>query len=270
MTNDECTREETVSGGGPRTSGTTGVLHEPAAAAGTPATPEASTSTNGERDVPAALAERLDALGALIDARIGRVLEAFEAKIAYDESKQVQVDRLHEELQQHRSDLVGRAVRPLVLDVIRLHDNIGKLVSALREKPRDELSAERFFRLLEGLQQDVELMLEHNGVHAFREETGGRLDHVRQRILKTVATSDREIGGTVAASVRPGFEQDGRIVERERVAVYRLEAPPPATPAGEPPQHAPESSHPAADPPEPAAGGVGEPATIARTQGQED
>ena len=195
----------------------------------------------------------------MIEARTGRVLEAFENKLAYDRSKDVQVDRLHEELLQHRSDLVGQTVRPLVRDVIRLHDDIGRLVSALRENSPDEPVPEGFIRLLEGLQQDVELMLEHNGVDGYRNEAGGRFEPGRQRVLRTVPTGDRDIEGTVAHSVRPGFEQNGQVVERERVIVYRFEAPPAEHRAGESPPPAAESPDPAEDAgDEPAAADGGE------------
>ena len=233
-----------------------------------PPVPDAPTNSTGTppNDRPGPVVERLEAIEALIEARIGRVLEVFENKLAYDRSKEVQVDRLHEELQQHRSDLVARTIRPLVRDVIRFHDDIGKLVSALREDSSGELPPEKFLRLLEGLQQDVELMLEHNGVEAYREEAGGRFDPGRQRILRTVPAGDRETGGIVAESVRPGFEQGGQVVERERVIVYRFE---PAAGRGAADGADPPPTH----RPDPAEGAGGEPvaeADDAEGQDQED
>ncbi len=165
-----------------------------------------------------------------IETGIDRILESFEGKLAYDASKQLQIDRLHEELQQHRTDLAARAARPLVHGTIRLHDDIGKLLSALRGKPAGELSEEKFFTLLEGLQGDVEIVLRQNGVAAYR-EPGGPFDPRRQRMLRKVTTNDEELAGTVAESVRPGFEQGAEIIEKERVATYEFEPPPSGTPS---------------------------------------
>ena len=262
----EFPRGETADGGAARAIDV-GDDRADSAATSAPPVPDAPTNSAGDPPgPPGAVVERLEAIEALIETRIGRVLEVFENKLAYDQSKEVQVDRLHEELQGHRSDLVGRTIRPLVRDAIRLHDDIGKLVSALEGDSSGELSPEEFLRLLEGLQQDVELMLEHNGVEAYREEAGGRFDPGRQKILRTVASGERETEGIVAESVRPGFELGGQVVERERVTVYRFE---PSAGRG-----AADAAHPSTPHrPDPTEGAGGEPADDAEDadgQGQED
>lgn len=167
----------------------------------------------------------LDALVGRIEASLGAAIEpllvAFDRKLAYDASKQLQIDRLHEELQQHRSDQAARTARPLVQGIVRLHDNIGKLISALREKPAEELSPDRFFAVLAGLEDDVEVLLEHNGVSAYR-DPGGSFEPRRQRALRQVATDDSRLAGAVAQSIRPGFQKGSEILEKERVAIYVL------------------------------------------------
>ena len=182
--------------------------------------------------------ERLTAIEMAIKTGVERMLAAFEAKLAYDASKQLQIDRLHEELLQYRTDQMARAARPLVHGMIRLHDDIGKLLSALRAKPADALSPERFFSLLEGLQEDVEIVLGQNGVAAYR-EPGGPFDPRRQRALKKVGTSENALAGTVAESIRPGFEQGTEILEKERVATYTFD-PRPAESPGAASREAPE------------------------------
>ena len=191
-----------------------------------PATPEVSEpplSVSDEREpessgVPAHLEKT-------IDAAVDRILEAFERKLAYDASKQLQVDRLHAELQEHRAGFASRAARPIVHGMIRLHDNIGKLVSALRNKPADELSPAQFFALLEGLQEDVEIVIAQNGIAAYRQPPGN-FDPRRQRAVRTVITHDPQLGGHVAEVLRPGFEQGNEILEKERVVVYQWQTPP--------------------------------------------
>lgn len=161
-----------------------------------------------------------------IEAAVERVLDAFERKLAYDTSKQLQVDRLHAELQEHRAGLALRAARPIVHGMIRLHDNIGKLVTALHNKPSDELSPAHLFALFEGLQEDIEIILAQNGVAAYREPSQ-TFDPRRQRAVRAVVTHDPQLGGCVAEPLRPGFEQGGEILEKERVVVYQWQAPPP-------------------------------------------
>jgi len=187
----------------------------------------ASTSAERVADEASTSALAADAPTTIIvkavNAGVERILTAFEAKLAYDASKQLQIDRLHEELQQHRGDVVARAARPLVHGMIRLHDDIGKLLSALRAKSADELSPERFFSLLEGLQEDVEIVLGQNGVTSYR-EPAGPFDPRRQRVLKKVGSSEEALAGTVAESIRPGFEQGADILEKERVTTYEFDS----------------------------------------------
>ena len=222
-TRDEISNVETDAGPGPATQQVVGESSVPVhpsvdvgQATGAPSSAEEVVEASTCRDDDD---EELSRVEAVIQAGVESILKAFDAKLAYDASKQVQVDRLHEELQQHRSDLVTRAARPLVRGMVRLHDDIGKLVSALRAKSADELSPERFFSLLEGLQEDVEIVLGQNGIATFREPSGP-FDPRRQRVLRKVTTCEEELAGAVAESLRPGFEQGTEILEKERVATF--------------------------------------------------
>lgn len=164
-------------------------------------------------------AAQLAALERLVNEGVRRVLESFDAKLAYDATKQQQIDTLHEELQQHRSDLLARATRPLVLGIIRLHDDIGKLRTALQGKDAGEMTPQRMLDLLQGVQEDVEVLLRQNGIAAYRGPAGD-FDPRRQRLVGKVATPDAGLANRVAESVRPGFEQGQEIIEKERVRAY--------------------------------------------------
>jgi molecular chaperone GrpE len=150
-----------------------------------------------------------------------RILEAFERKLAFDQSKEKQIDRLHAELQGHRTDLVGKAVKPVLQSLIRMHDDFGKVLDALDREDPALITAERLLKLLKGFRDDVELALNHNGVQAFAAETEV-FDPRRQRVLRAVETTEQSQVGHLAARLRPGFELDGAILEKERVAVFAL------------------------------------------------
>lgn len=151
----------------------------------------------------------------------GRILDAFEQKLAFDAVKEKQLDRLHDELQGYRADLVARAVRPVFQSLIRLHDDLSKVLEALDREDRANLSPDRLLDLLRGFRDDVELALNHNGVESYREDVQ-IFDPRRQRALRTVRTTDQTQVGTIAAQVRPGFQLGETILEKERVAVYAM------------------------------------------------
>ena len=175
---------------------------------------------SASKDVPAGIAAK-------IDDGVNRILKAFEEKLKYDASKQETVDRLYDELQGHRADFVAQAARPFIVGMIRHHTEIGKLVTAVRDAPAEEMSSAKFCQLLESLLEDVEHVLRENGVTAYRAEISGPFDSKRQTLIGVVPTTDEKRSGTVAACHGPGFEHGDRILVRARVSRYGF--PPPSS-----------------------------------------
>ncbi|MEN8217146.1 MAG: nucleotide exchange factor GrpE [Pseudomonadota bacterium] len=152
-----------------------------------------------------------------LESGISKMLNAFEQKIAFDAAKQQQIDRLHAEMQEYRTDMIAKTNRPLVNGLIRLHDDIGRLIEGL--KPNEQLEPDK---LLKGIQEDIEILLDQNGVATFREPVD-TFQPRRQRALKNVSTTDEKMVGKVAERVRQGFEQGDEIIQKERVNVYVLD-----------------------------------------------
>lgn len=157
-----------------------------------------------------------------LEAGIAQILEAFEKKLAYDNTKQQQIDRLHAELQKYRADLIAKTNRPLVNGLIRLHDDVGKLIDNFKKRPSKELEPARFFKAFEDVQDDIEILLDQNGVLSFS-ELGERLDPRRQSVIRQIKTSDEQLIGAIAGRLRKGFEQADELIKKERVSVYVLD-----------------------------------------------
>ena len=157
-----------------------------------------------------------------LEAGVAQILEIFEQKLAYDNTKQQQIDRLHAELQEHRADLIARTNRPLVNGLIRLHDDVGKLIDNFKRQPDQEVDPARFFKAFENVQDDIEILLDQNGVVSFSEQ-GERLDPRRQHVSTQIKTSDEQLIGMIAGRLRKGFEQADDLIRKERVSVYVLD-----------------------------------------------
>ena len=155
-----------------------------------------------------------------------RLLAAFESRLAYDAVKEKQIDRLHEELVDHRRDLLEKIARPLVQGMVRLHDDMSRAVEAFKAKDPGSLTPERFFKLIDGFAEDLEIVLSDHGVETFR-EAGPGFNPRRQTVSRKQQTDDPARIGQVARSVRPGFERADRILQKERVEVF---VPAPAEP----------------------------------------
>jgi len=127
--------------------------------------------------------------------------EAFDAKIRYDEVREQRIAALHQELEEHRRGLYQKILKPVLLDIIGLYDEItasGQVV----------------------LLDSVEEILRRHGVEAFscEEDT---VDRSRQRVIDVVPTARAGDDRRVARRVRPGFEVDGRVLRPEWVVAYR-------------------------------------------------
>ncbi len=152
---------------------------------------------------------------------INKVLDAFERKIAYDESKEKQIDNLHSELQEYKRDLIAKTNRPLVTGLIFMFGDMDKLITKINSTS-EELSQEKLFKVLGDIREDIEILLEQNGVGAFS-ENDTKFNPRRQQVVKKVKTYDEKLIGQVIETIRPGFEQGNEIIAKERVAVYVLE-----------------------------------------------
>ena len=175
----------------------------------------------GEDPAPPAL-DLAGALGQLqetVTAGFADLLQQLRDKLTYDRFKEEQITRLHEELQAYKSDLVSKPARQLVQGLIRMHDDLGKMAAALRQKPAEELTPERFFQQFADFQDDLELLLGQNGVERFQ-SPGDAVDPRRQTAVRLVPADDPARVGQIAERLRPGFEQGEALLQKERVAVY--------------------------------------------------
>jgi molecular chaperone GrpE len=156
------------------------------------------------------LGQKLDALQSLFDRELRA--EATREKV---------VDRLHAELQEYKQDLLLSTLRPVFIDLIQLHDDIGKVAVA---GPESDPEARRLVALMLGFRQGIEDILYRQGVEPF-EVDGETFDARRQRVGGTVVTDDPARHKTVAARIRKGFQAGDRVIRPEVVSVYSYQPP---------------------------------------------
>lgn len=165
------------------------------------------------------VSEALAGLGQELSESMGRMLKAFDDKLAYDGVKDDQISRLHEELQEYKRDLLGRVTRPYVIGLVRLHDDFGKVLQALRSREQEQMPLVEVCEILKGFQEDLGILLADNDVTIFV-EPDGTFNPARQTCSRTEPSPSAELVKQVAGKLRPGFEQDGKVVQKERVVVY--------------------------------------------------
>ncbi len=173
--------------------------------------------SRGDADEPLALT--IEALTDCVKAMQRQLLESFERKLAYDSFKERQIERLHNELQEYRRGFAESLLLPLIQQLVRYIDQIPRHIEALRKKPSEELGPERLVQELQGVRDDLEIILENAGV-AIVQSTEPRFDPRSQQARSTEATDDSRNHGVVAARLLPGYSLNGKQIEKERVKVF--------------------------------------------------
>jgi len=151
-----------------------------------------------------------------ISDKLEGITRKFQSKIQYDVSKQNMIDKLHAELQQYKDGLVYQILRPIVMDIIHLYDDMGKMIrdSQTKNDVNDQL-----IESLLNYQETIEDLLYDYGFEAY-ETDNEEFDPKRQHIIKTIPTSNPEKSRKIQERLRKGFIYEDIVVRREFVKTY--------------------------------------------------
>jgi molecular chaperone GrpE (heat shock protein) len=163
-----------------------------------------------------------------VAAQLRELAELFDNKMTYDRFKEKQIEALHSELQEYKRGLTESLVLPLIRQIVRYCDQLPKHIQGLQNKPVEQLGPDRIFKELEGVREDLHLILENFGVTIFH-QVQDSFDTKTQLAKQTEPTDDSSAHGKVLERLLPGFEYNGRMIEKERVrvAVYCSDKPSP-------------------------------------------
>jgi molecular chaperone GrpE len=164
--------------------------------------------------VPALAA--IEAIGEGLNRKLDALQTLFDREIRAEATREKVVDRLHAELQEYKQGLLLGILRPVFVDLIQLHDDMGKMVAAQSEQ---EGEVGRLLDLIRGFQQGIEDILYRQGVEPFA-QPDDVFDPRRQRALSTVPTDEPDRNKRVAARLRKGFQAGDKVIRPEMVTVY--------------------------------------------------
>jgi molecular chaperone GrpE (heat shock protein) len=149
--------------------------------------------------------------------RLTHGLEALDARL--EESQRLQArqaefaDRLHEENRTLREGELRNAQLPLVRELLRLHDDISRLLDVATPEATPDLEIVR-----DGLLD----ALSHHGIEAIDPAPGTVFDPRQHSAAGTVATEDPARDRTVAETVRSGFRwADEKPIRAVEVRVHK-------------------------------------------------
>ena len=152
-----------------------------------------------------------------------KLLADFQSKLKYDEHKNKIIDEQHAELQEFRGGLLRKIVTRILADVIFELDDTEKLTRFYEAAEPTPENYEKLLKLTRQFAENLRLLLEKNEAVPYRCEPGTPFDPRRQRAMSILPTDDPAKDKTVAATIRWGFEYEGKVLRQEMVEVYRYE-----------------------------------------------
>lgn len=166
----------------------------------------------------------IETLGERLSHRLDAIQTILERETRAEATRERVVDRLHAELQEYKQDLLLKVQRPIFVDLIQLHDDIGKMIEARTGADGDSDRRAAIRGVLESIQVAIEDILYRQGVEPFTAE-GDAFDPRRQRAVATVATDDPSRNKSIAARLRKGFQAGDKLIRPELVSVHTFRPP---------------------------------------------
>ena len=150
--------------------------------------------------------------------------ELFLDKIQTDAYKQQLFDEMHDELQQHKNNLLDAVTRSIEGDVIKAIEDIEKSMEIYRSRQFSQDNYRRLLTLFEGIKIDLADILYRNGVEPYSND-GNDVDISRQKIIATVPTEKKRLDKKVAIRHAQGWEKNGKVIRPERISVHLYQSP---------------------------------------------
>lgn len=170
--------------------------------------PEAEINT--EASAAAKLSELLK--------RLDDLKSLFEAKLAYDATREELIRRQATELQQFRDNIVEAQKKPILLDLLSYWDSLSSVVKEVsREGGVEKVS---LLERLKILQDELLEILSRQDVRRFDERLT-KLDRRRHRAIRVVDAASEDQDNEVVRVVRDGFTWAERILRTEEVVVKK-------------------------------------------------
>lgn len=142
--------------------------------------------------------------------------DKFDAKISDDKHKAQLFDKMYDELASYKKDLYAKLVGPFINETISLLDDYERLVDKI-----DSIDKERLVKYVKGIPDDLENLLDNNGVERYCDDTE-KFNPKTQRVVKTIFTGDIGLDNIIAERIRKGYRWNGVMLKPEMVKIFKF------------------------------------------------
>ena len=176
---------------------------------------EKTADSDGIASQLAAVQQNITVLTDLLQAMNKR----FDERIARTDFEEKSRENMFNELQAYRNELAFSLIKPVLLEVAKVRDNI--LRDAARYEEKGTLPTLEDFRNYATM--DLAVILEENDIELYHAEVGSSFDAKRQKAVKRIPTAEQELDRKVARSTSDGCLYKGKVLKAENVYVYAFE-----------------------------------------------
>jgi len=146
---------------------------------------------------------------------ITKLEEKFDKKIAEDTHKNALFDKMYDELASYKKDLYAKLLGPFINETISLIDDYERLVERI-----DTVDHEKLIKYIKGIPEDLEGILDINGVERYSDDTE-KFNPKTQRVIKTIPTGDKDADNVIFERVRKGYRWNGVMLKPEMVKIFK-------------------------------------------------
>lgn len=152
---------------------------------------------------------------------LNEIKEAIQGRLEYDVVKEKAFDKLYEEMrrQKEASDLLDRVVKPVLSDLLLLHDSMKKYeASLINHSINDEETLQNFRYIIEELLE----ILYRQEVLPIEENTSEPFNSKIHKATKTENAESKDDDFKIMSIVRSGFTWRDKVLRPQEVVIKRF------------------------------------------------
>ena len=156
----------------------------------------------------------------MFQVHLNKLTEAFNKRFLNDKAKDQAFDKLYESMQEYKDDFLANAKKPVFLDLIRLNDDIQKMLASNDENDSADSETNKKLELVSDVIIEI---LYRNDIDVIT-EAPEQFDRNFQKAVKRISTDSKDMDRKVDEILKIGFIHGSQIIRPQEVSVYIYEA----------------------------------------------
>jgi grpE len=178
---------------------------------------EPKVNTQEMEDKSEKILEKIDQVDQKINEKINQLNNLFINKIQSIDFERETADKLHKELQEYKNDMYFQLVKPFIMDIISIREDMKRNLKNFNEKTEDKK-----IEFLQSYVEQLKIILENNDIEVYNTDIveNENFNPKKQRVMKKIETSDESLHGKIYNFLTDGYAYKEKVISPERVEVY--------------------------------------------------